>query len=382
MFLKPTFLALSITAVLAVPAHADEAGKDTLADMKAAIDKQQQEIDRLKEMLDSTANAIEEQALPASQTTIGGYGELHYSDTDSGDSLDFHRFVLFFNHRFSQTTRFYSEVELEHAIAGDGEPGEVELEQAFIEHDVSADVKARFGLFLVPAGILNETHEPNTFYGVERNPVETNIIPTTWREGGASVEWHPAGGWQLDAAVTGGLDVPVTGGSAYLVRKGRSGVAEAAADNLAFTGRVKYTGIPGLELAATLQVQDDVTQGAQDVGATLFSAHGIWHKGPLAVRALYARWDLDGAAPEALGRDEQSGWYVEPSYRLTERLGVFARYSEWDNEAGSATDTVREQWDAGVNVYLHPQVVLKADYSKFDGILDGDAVHLGVGYAF
>ena len=63
-------------------------------------------------------------------------------------------------------------------------------------------------------------------------------------------------------------------------------------------------------------------------------------------------------------------------------LGIFARYSEWDNEAGSAQDTVKEQWDTGINFYLHPQVVLKADYSNYGGVLDGDAFHLGVGYAF
>ena len=33
-------------------------------------------------------------------------------------------------------------------------------------------------------GFTNERHEPPTFYGVERNFVETAIIPSTWREGG------------------------------------------------------------------------------------------------------------------------------------------------------------------------------------------------------
>ena len=37
----------------------------------------------------------------------------------------------------------------------------------------------KYGVFLIPVGILNETHEPPTFYGVERS-VEKNIIPTTW----------------------------------------------------------------------------------------------------------------------------------------------------------------------------------------------------------
>ena len=40
---------------------------------------------------------------------------------------------------------------------------------------------------LVPVGFLNEVHEPPTFYGVERNPVEKNVIPTTWWEGGIGI---------------------------------------------------------------------------------------------------------------------------------------------------------------------------------------------------
>ena len=67
---------------------------------------------------------------------------------------------------------------------------------------------------------------------------------------------------------------------------------------------------------------------------------------------------------------------------MSEKLGVFARYNEWDNEAGNSADTVKKQTDVGINYWLHPNVVLKADYSNFDGALDGHALNLGVGYAF
>ena len=56
---------------------------------------------------------------------LGGYGELHYNDTetDGGSksrSVDAHRFVLFFGYDFTDKVRFRSEFELEHAIAGEG----------------------------------------------------------------------------------------------------------------------------------------------------------------------------------------------------------------------------------------------------------------------
>ncbi|RMH43535.1 MAG: porin [Gammaproteobacteria bacterium] len=377
--MKKSILAACILAgVSSVPVLAQDD-----ADLREALAKQQKEIETLQARLNVAVDKLDEkQAGTESNTKIGGYGELHYNNTDGGDELDVHRFVLFLNHKFSDSVRFYSELEVEHSLVGEDGPGEVELEQAYIAHRLSDTSVAKYGLFLVPVGILNETHEPNTFYGVERNPVEKNIVPTTWREGGAGLVLHPKGGWQFDFAVTGGLNVPTTGGQAYLVREGRQKVAKAKADNLAFTGRVKFTGIAGLELAATMQWQDDVTQGVEGVEATLFSAHGVYKKGPFELRALYAAWSLDGAGAEALGRDEQSGWYIEPSYRLSDKLGVFARYNEWDNEAGNSADTVKEQTDVGINYWLHPNVVLKADYSSFDGALDGHALNLGVGYAF
>jgi hypothetical protein len=52
---------------------------------------------------------------------------------------------------------------------------------------------------------MNETHEPPTFYGVERNDVEKNIIPTTWWEGGAMVEHEFMDGLSTKLAITSGL---------------------------------------------------------------------------------------------------------------------------------------------------------------------------------
>ena len=87
-------------------------------------------------------------------TSIGGYGELHYNNikNNNGDDkkeIDFHRFVLFIGHEFSDKLRFFSEFELEHSLAGEGKNGEVELEQAYVEYDYSDAITAKVGLFLV-----------------------------------------------------------------------------------------------------------------------------------------------------------------------------------------------------------------------------------------
>ncbi|MEW4981585.1 MAG: porin [Cycloclasticus sp.] len=345
------------------------------------------------ESIADSASGIQKLANFADKTTIGGYGELHYNNlsgkggASDKDEIDFHRFVLFFGHEFSDDIRFFSELEVEHSIAGEGKSGEVELEQAYIDFDLNDNHTARAGLFLLPVGIINETHEPPTFYGTERNPVEKNIIPATWWAAGAGLNGQLGGGFSYDAYVHSGLAVPGTGKNAWKVRSGRQKVSKAKANDPAATARLKYTGIPGLELAVSAQYQQDMGQGlvaGLDSG-TLIETHAIWKSGPFGVKALYAAWDIDGSEVKAAGADEQEGFYIEPSYKISEKFGVFARFNQWDNQAGSsASESEKEQWDIGVNYWPHENVVIKADYQyqNNDDGEDQNGLNIGLGYQF
>ena len=415
---RASALALGVALFGAGPAAA-AAELPSPAEMWKIIQEQQQqllqqqmEINKLKrgqrateEKVEATGEMIEkvQEEEPSqgwwSNTQIGGYGELHYNAGEK-DELDFHRFVLFLGHDFTDDIHFFSELEVEHAFiedTGDGStPGEIELEQAFIEFDFFEDRhKVDAGVFLVPVGILNETHEPPTFFGVERNLVETNIIPATWWEGGAGVRGELGGGFSYDLFIHSGLKTPTTGSKAFKIRNGRQKVAKARAEDGAVTGRIKWTGIPGVEVGVTGQYQRDITQGAQlvpgddlDIAATLIEAHTDIRRGPFGFRALVARWDLAGAAPKVMGRDTQWGWYVEPAYYFDTpvgEVGVFGRYLEFDNEAGDDVDSKFQQIDVGLNFWPHPDVVLKFDYNlQFspDGVNEDNRFNLGLGYQF
>ena len=153
--------------------------KQQMKELQAQLKSMQQKLDSIDENVSQNAQAVEATAeavesyssVPSfwEKTSMGGYGELHYNNLSAEDEandkeqIDFHRFVLFFGHEFSDRLRFFSEVELEHSLAGDDKPGEVELEQAFVEYDFNEYSSARAGVFLLPIGILNETHEPPTF---------------------------------------------------------------------------------------------------------------------------------------------------------------------------------------------------------------------------
>lgn len=169
---------------------------------------QAQSVEDLQKQIDILAREIESlktQESPAHKAVqLGGYGEHHYNNyrgtNGDDDQVDAHRFVLFFGYDFSDRIRFFSEFELEHSLAGEGKPGEVELEQAFIQFDTSKSTRLTAGLFLVPVGILNETHEPDTFYGVERNALESTIVPATWWETGVMFSQDLGQGLSYDVA--------------------------------------------------------------------------------------------------------------------------------------------------------------------------------------
>lgn len=394
--MKVKSIAIAVAGLLSASSvYAAEPTNQDLLDMlkkqQAQIEALQQKlnqtdkkVDKNDEKIESTVTVIEESLTEtsSSKTTVGGYGELHYNNIEDSESIDFHRFVMFFGHEFTDSIRFFSELEVEHAFSGEGKPGEVELEQAYIEMDLTDATTMKAGVFLVPVGIINETHEPPTFYGVERNPVEKNIIPATWWEAGAGFNTRFSDGLSADFAIHSGLNVPTDGSKSFLIRSGRQKVAKASADSLAYTARVKYTAIPGLELAASYQLQTDVTQGELGADANLFTAHAVYNTGNFGIRALYATWDIDSAAAKAIGRDNQEGFYVEPSYKINEKFGLFARYNTWDNNAGDSADTEKKQTNVGLNYWPHEDVVFKFDFENRSGAQDGSGFNLGVGYQF
>ncbi len=121
--------------------------------------------------------------------------------------LDFHRFVLLFNHSFTDRIRFIGELELEHALVeGLEESGELELEQAYLDFRVNRAFNLRAGMLLAPVGIINERHEPPSFHGVERPFVDTFIIPTTWFDAGAGIHGTFGAAWHYRAYLMAPLD--------------------------------------------------------------------------------------------------------------------------------------------------------------------------------
>jgi len=407
MFKKSLFAVMLATTSVVTLANEAE-----ISALKNQLKAQQSQIDALVAAMEKPASNSSQ----LNKTTLGGYGEAHYYNFENAaQQYDAYRFVLYVGHQFSDNVRLHSELEIEHGLVADTDatctvkdvddsgnlqesevkcgsastkPGEVELEQMFIEWNYAGKQNLSIGQILIPIGFLNEIHEPETFYGTKRNPVETAIIPTTWWEGAVKASGLVAGveGLSYNALVSTGLKT--TDAS---IRNSRQKGAKAVAEDLAYTLGLNYRGIVGLDTGIAYQLQKDITQGAaaQSNQASLIEAHIGYTWQGISTRALYAQWDIDDLAAANAHKAKQEGYYLEAAYKPIDKLGVFARFSSWDNEAAdtiaNSKDSKKDQWNYGVNYYIAPRVVLKLDIQDqqlaTSGV-DEDGFSLGVGYSF
>lgn len=337
------------------------------------------------------------------QTTIGGYGELHYNSVkpENGShsaSLDFHRFVLFFSHAWSEQFALKAELEIEHnLIVGGKSSGEVELEQAYVDYHPNKYLGFQAGVLLPTVGILNEYHEPPLFFGVERPDYHKVIIPTTWFGNGAGVYGHVRG---LDyrVVVMEGLN-----GSGFSAKdgirggrlKGYKADATHPVVNMSLTRRNWH----GLNLGGSLTMTQapDTLNGATAVNQTFLSEiHAQYTRGNLYATAEWGMIGYDH--PELIdGISAARGYYVDLGYDVAAILGLkgavipWVRYSDI-NTAATTDGTIANldqqyhysTWQVGLQVKPLPQVVYKLDYGQ-KLPESGSAVtllNLGVGYMF
>jgi hypothetical protein len=369
--------------------------------------------------------------------SLWGYGEIYYTHPTHvpGDTqADLARAVFGIGYRFSDRTVFNSEFEVEHAVASADDKGEFEVEQFYVDHQLAPWASIKGGLFLMPFGLLNEHHEPTNFYGVQRNFVETLIIPSTWREGGLAVHGNTDFGLKWDVGVTTGIDLngwnpnpedPLYRTALDLENNGVAPLQSthqelglANAHHLSQYLSVNYTGVPGLLAGAAIFTGDAVTPslpiGLPTSRVTLWEGHARWTPGAADISAVYARGKISNTADFNLANaggsnplpSEFLGYYVQGAYTVWQnngyRIAPFARWEHYDMGAsysgiapgfttvpvGPAADgrpwpQPRDRvFTVGANFYITPQVVVKVDYQTFDVNKDLTRFDLGLGLAF
>ena len=408
-------LALVLAAVLALspaaPAFAQDAAK--LGELERKVDVLTQEIEKLKlgeAAADPVAEAPAQGGAPAAtkvyrarpnKISIGGYGEMTYQnfskrkqDADPAgvrDEADFLRAVLYVGYKFNDWILFNSELEFEHGSTGKGR-GEVSVEQAYVDFRLRDELGVRAGTVLVPMGLQNDVHEPTTFHGVKRTSVETNIIPSTWRENGAGV-FGDLGPVSYRSYLVSGLQATTNTGvtgfsSSSGLRNGRSSGAKSYAEDLASVTRVDYKPVAGVLVGGSFYAgQADQSLIAASAPVTLWEGHLKAEYRGAELRALYAEGRVGNAdsidvaqgftnaAKTSVG-SKLFGGYVEGAFDVLtlcrnskgHSLSPFVRYERYDTQAETPSAFAknpansRVEYTAGLTYKPIPQVAVKADH--------------------
>lgn len=331
--------------------------------------------------------------LRKSGVSLAGYGEVVYENykenRDDGaasakpDKIDYLRNVLYVGFRFNDWILFNSEVEFEHGSTGKG--GEVSVEFGYVELMLSKAFNFRAGMVLPPVGIINEKHEPSTFFGSLRPQVERSIIPSTWRTNGIGAYGDLGPSLNYRAYLVEGLNAK-NFTDADGLRGGRQSGASARAENFALTGRLEFTGIQGGVIGGSFyagnsgQGQTD-SLGTIEAATKLWSLHAEYAWNSLELRALIAGVTVDDAgrvsvlSGKTIG-SKMSGWYVVAGYDLMpllspgsqQSIAPFVQYESLNTHAALASGFSankafdRSTLSIGVSYKPHPNVAFKVDY--------------------
>jgi hypothetical protein len=354
----------------------------------------------------NTAQRILSGNINTKGVTVGGYGEITYNrENGKNAEIDVQRLVLLFGYKFNDRTQFITEVEFEHVK-------EVYIEQAFLQYSLTDNINLRAGLMLVPMGIINEYHEPTTFNGVERPSMDGAIVPTTWREIGVGLSGrYNEASLRYQAYIFNGFQTTTSDGNGNItggklggskgLRGGRQKGAKSNFNNVNFSGKLDYYGVPGLRLGLSgyfgrtqspVDVQD--IDGA-DVGLSMIGLDARYAYRRFTARGQYitARISDTEAYNTATGKDLGSalqGYYLEAAYNLLsqekqQQLVGFVRYEDYDTHASTSGSLAkkgaydRQEWTLGLSYKIAPGAVVKADYQFKDNAVNTNAKQLNFG---
>ena len=257
--------------------------------------------------------------------------------------------------------------------------------RAYLDFLIDPKFNFRAGMVLTPIGIINERHEPPSFHGVERPFVDTFIIPSTWFGTGAGFVGDLGNGLHYKTYVMASLDSSFFSAEEGF-RDGRQKGFLENGRNLAWTSRLEYRPLPGLNLGTSFWTgETGFSFRDLDGRLRIFEFDGRYRVGRFEGRGQFVTTHLGdaldinhairrqvGINPNIAG--EMRGYYLEGASSLVPStfphdLVGFYRYESFDTQYRMPQGFFPlEQFDRsahvlGLTYFPHPDIAFKFDYN-------------------
>ena len=334
---------------------------------------------------------------------------------DSRAEVDIPRFALKLESYFTEDIYLEAEVEFEHLGTGSSleleyeefgeyefeseKGGEVLLEELHITKEFSKEISTRFGRVIVPIGLLNVAHLPTDYFTSVETESETRITPAVWSENGFEIFGQLFNSLKYRALVVNGLESTGFSSERWVTEGHQVKFETIKATNLAVVLRLDFDAITNFNFgisgyygntSGNRPKPEDMKDVDGNVG--IGDLHAVYDDGDLIARGLVQYGHLENSdiisqrnssisrniqAPRTPVAEGALLYYVEAGYNVLNffdnstswKLFPFGRY-EYYNSMEQVAGTVfadprfqRNILTFGLNFFVLPNLVLKADYS-------------------
>jgi hypothetical protein len=305
---------------------------------------------------------------------VGGYLDMEFEwQEDGSKTFDQHRFIPFLTGYVSDRVTVSAEIEFEHGGKVPDADGEIKLEYAVMDFELSEALKFRGGVVLSPLGSFNHLHDSPLNDLTARPVVSRQLIPTTLSEAGMGFFGDSAVGEEgvlsYQAYFVNGFDEGIIDGSGRLrVRGGRGSQKADNNENKAFTGRLGYSPALGTSLGASLHTGK--YDNADELGLTIMALDAKTVFGPLELQGEAAKVSADidrdtnpDTAESQLGLYAQANYHILHDKLLQGSVVTLVARGDWVDYDTDRDGDAEEGLTLGVNFRPTEETVFKLDYN-------------------
>ena len=355
---------------------------------------------------------------------LNGYGVVNYyhydydTDLNLKDKIDMERLNLYLGYQFTKKIRFQSEIEFEHGGTGStmeldtqeefGEyeqeieaGGEVRVEQAYVDFQLTPNFSMKAGRLKIYVGLAQTLDDPDDYFTTHRPEMENEILPLGWYETGVEfVGTFHKSKFEYRVAITTGLDASGFSSRNWIKGGYQKRFEMANAESFAYMARLDYkfgtsgrnfVGLSGyVSEAAANRPKNDMKETAY---VKIAEVHVNYDQKYTRFNAVFLFGDIENSdivsrknaslsntlgvkrtpvGKNAVGFSAEAGYDVLHFFnpKAKGRVFPFMRYDYYDtmqNVEGTVIDNPR--WErssitGGINWYIIPQVIFKAQYSN------------------
>jgi hypothetical protein len=310
------------------------------------------------------------------RVSVGGYLDMEFEWNEGGSStFDQHRFIPFITGHVSDRVTVSAEIEFEHGgqVGTDSGDGEIKLEYAVMDFQLSSAFAFRGGVILSPLGSFNLLHDSPLNDLTARPVVSRQLVPSTLSESGMGFFGDSAlgeeGALSYQAYFVNGFNEDIINGDGQLrVRGGRGSQKKDNNQDKALTARLGYSPTLGTNLGFSIHTGKYDNNDEHRLTISAFDAKVVF--GPLEFQGELAAVsaDMDQTVnPDTA--EKQFGGYAQANYHILHdsllkgsvvTLVVRGDWVDYDTESNGDAE---EGATFGVNFRPTEETVFKFDYN-------------------